>query len=662
MWEPDVPDGDLARWRADGVLEFVGRSDAQVKLRGFRIEPGEIEAALLRQEGVLQAAVVVREEVSGNRRLVGYVVAAGGISVDAAAVRSELGRQLPDYMVPSSLVVLDRLPLTPNGKLDRAALPAPEPGSSGVLRLPRTPQEEILCGLFAEVLGVGRVGIDDNFFALGGDSIVSIQLVSRARKAGLVITARAVFQHQTVEALADVAIFLEETTSTLPDVATGGLPLTPIMHWLLERDGPIDQFSQATLLRVPAGLQEGHLMAALQAVLDHHDALRLRLIAPAGSDEWSLEVAPRGAVLAAACTCRIDACNLDDAGLLDCITKQAQAAKTRLAPMAGVMLQAVWFDAGAECAGRLLITIHHLAIDGVSWRILVPDLVAAWEAIAKGRSPALPQPGTSFRHWAQRLFSHAQNPDLVGELAFWTGVLSKPALSLVDGSLDAKRDIAGTAGHLTLTLPAATTGALLTRVPAAFYCGINDVLLTGLVLAVNDWCRRRGRDEGHAVLIDLEGHGREEVFADVDLSRTVGWFTSLFPVRLDPGALDLAAAMAGGDALGRAVKTIKEELRALPEKGLGYGLLRYLNPQTVSQLAGFAKPQIGFNYLGRFAAQGTADWATAEEAVRLDGSDPAMPLAHCIEVNALTRDAADGATITAAWSWAPCSCDGGVGS
>ena len=195
--------GDLARWRADGVLEFVGRSDAQVKLRGFRIEPGEIEAALLRQEGLLQAAVVVREDVSGNRRLVGYVVAAGGISVDAAAVRSELGRQLPDYMVPSSLVVLDRLPLTPNGKLDRAALPAPEPGSSGVLRLPRTPQEEILCGLFAEVLGVGRVGIDDNFFALGGHSLLAMRLIARIRSTLEVdLSIRSLFEAPSVAALA----------------------------------------------------------------------------------------------------------------------------------------------------------------------------------------------------------------------------------------------------------------------------------------------------------------------------------------------------------------------------------------------------------------------------------------------------------------------------
>jgi non-ribosomal peptide synthase protein (TIGR01720 family) len=429
------------------------------------------------------------------------------------------------------------------------------------------------------------------------------------------------------------------------------------MRRLAELGGPIERFNQAMLLQVPAGLQEKRLVAALQAVLDHHDALRLRHIPSPQSADFSLDIAPSGTVDAKACIRRIDVRGLDDEQLRGCIREAAQAAELRLAPAQGVLVQAVWFDAGAEQSGRLLLTIHHLAVDGVSWRILVPDLAAAWEALANRRKPVLPARSTSYRRWAQRLAVEAQNAGRVGELSFWRGMLREPSLSLFDGALDPSRDVAGTAGHFTLTLPAALTGALLTRVPAAFYGGINDVLLTGLAVAVTDWCRAHGRGTGqrsnHAVLLDLEGHGREDIVADADLSRTVGWFTSLFPLRLDAGALDLDEAMVGGPALGRAVKTIKEQLRALPDNGLSYGLLRYLNPQTAAELSGFAAPQLGFNYLGRFAASAAADWGAADEPVRLGGGDPAMPLEHALEVNAHTLDDTEGAKLTATWTWAP---------
>jgi hypothetical protein len=338
--------------------------------------------------------VIAREDAPGAKRLVAYVVAAGDQAPDASVLRTHVAASLPDYMVPAAYVVLERLPLTPNGKLDRRALPAPDL-TPAVMRGPRTAREEVLCALFAQVLGLDRVGIDDNFFALGGDSIMSIQLVSRARRAGLLITPRAVFQHQSVAALAAVAGVVEETAARKPDIATGPLPATPIMRWLIERGGPIDRFSQAMLLRVPAGLREEHLVGALQAVLDHHDALRLRVVGAASGGDLALEITPAGSVDARSCLRRVDVGGLNEEVRRACIIEQGQAAETRLAPAAGVMVQAVWFDAGTAEAGRLLLTIHHLAVDGVSWRILAPDLAAAWAAVADGKTPALAATGTS---------------------------------------------------------------------------------------------------------------------------------------------------------------------------------------------------------------------------------------------------------------------------
>ncbi|HKA80102.1 MAG TPA: condensation domain-containing protein, partial [Xanthobacteraceae bacterium] len=447
---------------------------------------------------------------------------------------------------------------------------------------------------------------------------------------------------------AGVAELIVGPADAAPDLATGVLPMTPIMRRLEELGGPIERFNQAMLLKMPAGMLEEHLIAALQAVLDHHDALRLRQL-PSSRSADALEIAASGTIDAKACTRRIDIRGLNDTGLRARIGEAAQAAELRLAPAAGVLVQAVWFDAGADTAGRLLLTIHHLAVDGVSWRILVPDLAAAWEAIANGREPALPARSTSFRRWAQRLAVEAQDAKRADELPFWRDMLQEPSLRLVDGALDPRRDVSDAAGHFTLTLPAALTSALLTSVPAAFHGGVNDVLLTALTVAVADWCRARGRSTSRAVLLDLESHGREDIFTDVDVSRTVGWFTSLFPLRLDPGALDLDEVMTGGPALGRALKAIKEQLRTLPGNGLGYGLLRHLNRETAPQLAGLAAPQLGFNYLGRFAT--AADWGAAPEAVEFGGGD--LPLAHALEVNAFALDDAEGIKLTARWTWAP---------
>ncbi|MGY0056185.1 amino acid adenylation domain-containing protein [Streptomyces sp. LZ34] len=646
--------GDLARWNTDGTLEHLGRTDTQVKIRGFRIEPGEIEAVLTTHDTVAQAAVLVREDQPGDKRLVGYALPADAeTGVDTAKVLHTVRDRLPDYMVPSALIVLDRLPLTPNGKLDRKALPAPDYTVSAAGRAARTPRERALCKLFADVLGVPNVGIDDSFFDLGGDSIVSIQLVARARAAGLVFTPRDVFERKTVEALALVAA---DTGATAPSgdtaQALGTVVPTPIMHQLRERGGPVERFSQGVLLQVPERLGLDNLIVAVQALLDHHDALRASLVDRAG-DAWELEIPAAGAVRAAECVHRVDVSGLTDDALSKVIAAEAESARERLSPRSGAMVQAVWFDSGPDTAGRLLIVVHHLVVDGVSWRILLPDLQAAWEAATTQTTPTLQPVGTSFRQWAVDLAEYAQAPERVRELPLWQAIRQSPEPQIGARPLDPARDTLNTAQRITVTLAPEQTEPLLTQVPALFHAGINDVLLTALTLAVIRWRAGRGRHDGDSgLLVDLESHGRHESITAAELSRTVGWFTSQYPVRLDPGSFDEAQAWAGGDDLGRVLKRIKEQLRAVPHDGMGYGLLRYLNPATSPHLADLPAPQIGFNYLGRLPIGQAAHWAPAAESTAAgSGADPRMALSHTLAIGSLTQDTPQGPTLTTTFTW-----------
>ena len=635
--------GDLARWGADGQLEFVGRVDGQVKLRGFRIELGEIEAVLAGCPGVGQAVAAVREDQPDRQQLVAYVVPHG--TPDPDAMRDHLAQRLPEYMVPGAIVVLDELPLTTSGKVDRAALPAPETAVPQG-RAPRGKKEELLCELIGDLLGVPRVSIDDSFFGLGGDSIVSIQLVSRARKAGLVFSAEDVLRHRTIEALAAAATTADEAVQAVTGTGVGEIPLTPVMHWLRERGGPIERFSQQMMVRLPADCDEPRLVAALQSLVDHHDALRLHLTRRAGNHVWSLESRPSGAVVAADLFTRADVAGLAGDARTEVIRAHESAAQSRLDPDNGVVMQAVWFDGGAAGGHELLLVVHHLAVDGVSWRILLPDLRDAWEAVTAGRRPELPPVGTSLKQWAERLVTAATEPARIEELATWVDVLAPGDQPLGGRPLDPARDKAGTVRGTELSLPADLTAALLTRVPARFHTGVGDILLAALAIAVSGWLARHGRDCGSGVLVDVEGHGRQEIGGGVDLARTVGWFTAACPVQLDPGP---------ADDLGQALKRVKEQLAGLADKGLGYGLLRYLNPQTVPVLARYTAPQILFNYLGRFAGGTSAedgDWSVSGDELAGTAEHPDAPATHILALTASTWDQPDGPRLHARWTWA----------
>ena len=639
--------GDRARRRADGSLQFAGREDHQVKIRGFRVELGEVEAALRAHPGVLEAAATAREEAPGERRLLAYVTVRPGAAVDTLAMRDELAATLPDALVPSSIMVLAEWPLTPNGKLDRNALPAPVSSTDpGAHRPPTTEAERVICTLMQQLLRVPRVGLDDRFFALGGDSIQSIQLVSRARTAGFVLTPQDVFQHRTVEALAAVARPLTPAGSVDAGDPTGMVDVTPPVRQLEASGGPIRRFSQSVCVTTPASLTEHVLVEAVQALLDHHDGLRQRLTR--NKLGWQVSIEPAGTIRAATCVRRVSLRGPSTSVRL----RATQQAIRRLAPDTGILLQAVWLDRGPSVSGELVLVIHHLAIDGVSWQILLPDLAAACAAIAAGQPPRLGPKTTSVRTWAARLTAEARTREREAEAAYWVDTVAPAPLLPLATPLDRRRDVLQSARVRRVTLSSALTEALLTQIPAAFDAGIEDALLAALAVSIGA-VEARARRRVDALLIDLEGHGRDHAIDGLDLSRTVGWFTTIHPVRLELQHVDVAAASAGSPVLGDLVKTVRTRIRQIPDKGIGWGLLRYMHPTIGPELARATSPAIGMNYLGRVAMGGSAEpWEIVADGMG-GGANRAHPLAHALELNAITTTEPDGPRLKAQWTWAP---------
>nr|WP_229675792.1 non-ribosomal peptide synthase/polyketide synthase [Hoyosella rhizosphaerae] len=593
--------GDLARWNKNGQLEYLGRSDFQVQLRGFRIELGEIEAALLRYPGVAQSAVLMRADTGpGSERLVGYVVPQMGLELQPQEIIDALSETLAAHMVPSAVLILDSFPLTANGKLDRRELPAPD--FSALVtesRAPATPIEEKLAEVFAQVLGLDTVGVDDSFFALGGDSIMSIQLVTRAKAAGIHISPRDVFNLRTVAALAQSAVLSdgedEIVLNELPGGGVGRMPLTPVMEWMLERGGEYNRYAQCAMLTLPGTIDAAGIEATLQAVIDHHDLLRAQL------DGHELVVAEPGAVSASSLITRVDVEADPGTAEFTAIAERAlDDAADLLDPHGGVMLRAVWLAPRSGVAGRIILAIHHIAVDGVTWRVLVPDLATAWNHIASGQEIKLEANSTSFRRWAHGLAENAASRE--SELDVWRGFLAGQEPNLGSRAFDPTIDTNGTVERIDVTVPTDVTDALLTRVPEAFHGGVNDGLLAALALALAKW---RGAT---TPLVGLEGHGREETAVPgADLSRTLGWFTTIVPIRFNTDGINLDEAFAGGAATGAVIKRVKELLRSLPDNGIGFGQLRYLNPSTADELRPISRPQVSFNYLGRFTTGEISD-------------------------------------------------------
>ncbi|WP_330230540.1 amino acid adenylation domain-containing protein [Nocardia sp. NBC_00508] len=623
--------GDLARWtRSSGRLEldYKGRSDFQVKVRGFRVELGEIDAVLQQRPDVDFAVTLGMETDSGSTALVSYVLPEPGAEVSADALKAAAGESLPDYMVPDAVVLLDSIPLTPLGKVDRTALPEPEFGSHALVgRPPSTPREEALAALFAEILGLDSVGVDESFFALGGDSIMSIQLVSRAKSAGIGFSARDVFERKSVAALAAMATEVHApVVRELPGGGVGAVELTPIVHAMLDQGDTWRRFGQAVLIGLPAGVDHARLVEAVGALLDHHDLLRCSL---RNTDHgWEWVVASVGSVEAGTLVDVVTA-SLD--GDLTC-AHELQRAADLLDPEAGIVARFVLIER-AEAAPLCWIVLHHLVIDAVSWRTLLLDLATA------AMGGALAPVGTSFRRWARGQVEHAAGRG--AELPVWQDILATPDPPIGAGTLDPALDVAVTTATWQTTIASDVADTVLTTVPDRFHCGADDVLVTALAMAASRWRDRR------SLLFTLEGHGRAEaVLPGADVARTVGWFTAVYPMAIDLTGIDLRDAFDGGPAAGAAIKTTKQQLHAVSDKGIGFGMLRYLNTDTKNALVDAPTPQISFNYLGRAPiGSETGAWLPQRFAATRDDR---APMAAVVDINAVLTES--GLEVT--WAYA----------
>jgi len=570
--------GDQVRFLPDGNLEFQGRNDNQVKVRGHRIDLGEIEVTL-RESPTLRDAVVTarRNRDTGENHLIAYVIPEAGARVESDALRAFLEDRLADHMVPGDFVVMDAFPLNSNGKVLRQSLPDPDARAARAdFEAPRNETEAALVEIWKQVLGVDELGIHDNFFSLGGDSIMTIQIVARARRYDIVVTPKMIFDQQTpakVAAHALTATRVEAPQGTI----TGEVPLLPIQRRFFEIvDVDRHHYNQSLLLEAKPDVDRAALAEAFAALIRHHDALRARFqntengprqhIQPETEFELSFR----------------DLSTVPAEDLASAIERIGDETQTGFDLSQGNLVRAVWIDLGPEHSARLLIVIHHLLVDGVSWRLLVEDLTSVYENLRAGQQADLPLKTSSLKQWAEHLSAYAGSEKIEAEKSFWMNTARHAGETL---PRDAEPTDDPETRHVTITLEAEETETLLKKIPSTYGTEINDALLSTLAIAVSRWTGRAG------LFVELEGHGREDLFEDIDLSRTVGWFTSRFPVylalpeRRDPGAC---------------IRSVKEQLRRIPKHGIGYGILRYLGEDAaVADVLAEARPEISFNYLGQ---------------------------------------------------------------
>lgn len=566
--------GDLARWLPDGNIEFFGRKDYQVKIRGYRIELGEIESNILKLAGIKEATVIDREGVGGNKYLCAYIVAEESLEVNE--IKQHLSEFLPEYMVPAHFVKMERLPLTPNGKINRKALPEPQIDiQANTHEDPRNFIEEKLVEVWQEVLGVKKIGIRDNFFTLGGDSIKAIQVMIKLQEQGLKLMVKDLFEHPEISRLSGL---VKESVSQIDQGAVEGeVVLTPIQKWFFEKDMDRNHFNQSFLLYRKDGFDGDIVKAILKKILEHHDALRMEFKVLDGDIKQYNRSTEKAEI-------SFNTVNLMQySDYINAIYEECEKVSPPIDIESGHLVKAICFD--TRDGGYLLLEIHHLVVDGISWRIILEDFELGYKALLENREISFKPKTHSYQQWALKLNEYAQEKAIKRELNYWRELLKKPVKPLPK-DYDKVDNQYRYSNSKELLFTEEETERILKMSHRSYNTEVNDILLTALGLAVKEYF---GNDK---VLVNLEGHGREDIFEDININRTVGWFTSIYPVVLD---MDFTGDMS------YQIRHIKESIRKIPNKGLGYGVLRYLSRMENEDLSYLdVNRDICFNYLGQF--------------------------------------------------------------
>ncbi|MGB3485739.1 MAG: amino acid adenylation domain-containing protein [Mycobacterium sp.] len=641
--------GDVVRRGPDGGLLFLGRSDDQVKIRGFRVEPGEIAAVLLQHPGVRHAHIVVRRHSSGHR-LTAYVVAPDGSVPD---LRSRLLARLPRYMVPQHIVRIDELPLTGNGKIDESALPAVDLGGSSSSE-PETDTESALAALLAEVLETPRVDVTTEFLDMGLDSIAALSLVQAARGRGIELRARLMLECTNIR---ELAAAIDGGSGTLhpavvDDNRFGEVVPAPVVSWMLEAGG-FRRFTQNLLVALPAGLPADRLEQVLQALLDRHDMLRSVL--QADGDGYRLVTRAPGAVKADEV--------LQHLGVpaSEALADHAVAALDRIDPGAGRMVSAVSF-AGPHPS--LLLCVHHLATDVVSWYVILADLAQLATQLDTAETPALEAEYTTYREFGRLLAERSTTEEVASQQQYWLDVLTGPDPQLGSRPADPDRDTWASLRQHNVLTEVAETRSLLDKLDKAGI-EVRDFLLAALTVTLTTWRATRGQPADGGTLVALEGHGREDPLIggphdNVDTSATVGWFTSVFPVRLGiDHRFDIEAVRGNPSRAHTLISSVSETVAAVPNRGLDYGLLRHQRREPA--LLAAPQPQVEFNYMGRLdlsahgAGQPGAPWSLITDPALNQqlptSSEPDLPLRYTFDIIAVVTPTDAGPHLLTSWRW-----------